>query len=84
VLIGSYPDPTYDWLVIAGVNAKCKGVGTINGEGEYRFVLTATDGGLLGGGNINIHKPRSHAVAQDPGLAVLREPSPNRPPSAVR
>ena len=35
---------SYDWLVIAGSNAKYKGVGTINGEGEYKFMLTATDG----------------------------------------
>ena len=25
-------------------NAKYKGVGTINGEGRYKFMLTATDG----------------------------------------
>jgi hypothetical protein len=38
------------WLVIAGAYAKYKGVGTINGEGSYRFMITATDGDLLGGG----------------------------------
>jgi len=33
----------YDWLVIAGANAKYKGSGTINGNGNYGFMLTATD-----------------------------------------
>jgi len=41
---------SYDWLVIAGANAKYKGVGTINGQGAYKFMLTATDGDLLDGG----------------------------------
>jgi len=36
---------SYDWLVIAGNNAKYKGTGTIKGlDGEYCFMLTATDG----------------------------------------
>ena len=30
--------------MVAGANAKYKGVGTINGEGYYGFMLTATDG----------------------------------------
>ncbi len=34
----------YQWLVVAGTKAKFKGVGTIDGEGEYGFMLTATDG----------------------------------------
>ena len=37
---------SYDWLVIAGPTAKFKGTGTINGGGEYGFMLTATDAGL--------------------------------------
>lgn len=34
----------YEWLVISDNKAQCKGVGTINGEGEYDFMLTAVDG----------------------------------------
>lgn len=37
---------SYDWLVIAGSKAQLKGKGTINGQGEYGFMLTAIDGGL--------------------------------------
>ena len=49
----SFHSSSYEWLVIAGANAKYKGVGAINGEGEYRFMLTATDGDLLGGGKVD-------------------------------
>ncbi|PVX26073.1 MAG: hypothetical protein CW691_02590 [Candidatus Bathyarchaeum sp.] len=37
---------SYQWLVIAGAKAQYKGTGTINGEGSYTFMLTATDGKL--------------------------------------
>jgi subtilisin family serine protease len=40
----------YEWLVISGARAQYKGTGTINGAGNYGFMLTAIDGGLLGGG----------------------------------
>ena len=49
----NFHSATYDWLVIAGPKAKFKGVGTINGEGEYGFMLTATDGQLSGGGGVD-------------------------------
>ena len=39
----NFHSSSYQWLVIAGPNAKYKGSGTINGEGEYGFMLTATD-----------------------------------------
>ncbi|MCI0537654.1 MAG: PKD domain-containing protein [Verrucomicrobiales bacterium] len=39
----------YDWLVVAGAKAKYKGSGTINGSGDYAFMLTATDGQASGG-----------------------------------
>lgn len=37
---------SYEWLVIAGPAAKFKGTGTINGEGDYGFMVTATDAEL--------------------------------------
>ncbi len=40
----------YQWLVVAGANAKFKGRGTINGEGDYGFMVTATDSKVDGGG----------------------------------
>ena len=44
---------TYEWLVIAGPKAMYKGVGTINGAGNYGFKLTAIDGQMNGGGGVD-------------------------------
>jgi len=40
----NFKSTSYDWLVIAGTRAQYKGTGTINGAGEYGFMLTAIDG----------------------------------------
>ena len=39
----------YQWLVVAGPKAQFKGNGTINGTGNYGFMLTAVDGEFNGG-----------------------------------
>ena len=44
---------TYEWLVIAGSKAMYKGVGTINGAGNYGFKLTAIDGQIKDGGGVD-------------------------------
>jgi hypothetical protein len=46
----SFHSTSYDWLVVAGARAQYKGSGTINGEGDYGFMLTAVDADLNGGG----------------------------------
>jgi hypothetical protein len=41
----NFHSSSYDWLLVTGKDyAKFKGSGTINGEGEYRFMLWAGDG----------------------------------------
>lgn len=45
-----FSSSSYEWLVISGARAQYKGSGTINGGGDYRFMLTAIDGDLNGGG----------------------------------
>jgi hypothetical protein len=45
----NFKSTSYDWLVIAGTKATFKGDGTINGDGNYGFMLTATDGALKPG-----------------------------------
>lgn len=40
----NFKSTSYEWLVIAGSKAQYKGTGTINGTGEYKFMLTAVDG----------------------------------------
>jgi hypothetical protein len=46
----NFHSDNYEWLVVSGARAMFKGTGTINGEGEYNFILTAVDGDIQGGG----------------------------------
>jgi CSLREA domain-containing protein len=39
----SFHSTSYEWLVVAGNMAQFKGVGTINDEGSYKFMITADD-----------------------------------------
>lgn len=39
----NFHSDTYQWLVVAGPQAKFKGTGTINGTGNYGFMLSAVD-----------------------------------------
>ncbi len=39
----NFHSDSYEWLVVAGAKAKYKGTGTINGEGDFKFMLTAID-----------------------------------------
>lgn len=45
----NFKSTAYEWLVVAGKRAQYKGWGTINAEGNYRFMLTGIDGDLSGG-----------------------------------
>jgi len=49
----NFHSTVYEWLVVAGAKAQYKGSGTINGSGDYGFLLTATDGQVNGGGGID-------------------------------
>jgi hypothetical protein len=42
----NFKSANYDWLVVSGSRAQYKGTGTINGTGNYGFLLTAVDGDL--------------------------------------
>jgi PKD repeat protein len=44
---------TSDWLVIAGSKALYRGSGTINGAGDYGFILAVNDGQVPGGGRVD-------------------------------
>jgi len=39
----NFHSESYDWLLVAGAKAQFKGSGTVKGEGQYRFLLTAID-----------------------------------------
>lgn len=49
----NFSSTNYEWLVVAGARAQFKGSGTINGNGDYAFMLTAIDGQSPGGGGID-------------------------------
>lgn len=38
---------------VAGARAQYKGIGTINGQGSFGFMLTAIDGQQIGGGGVD-------------------------------
>ena len=42
----NFKSTSSDWLVIAGPKAQYKGSGTINGSGDYAFMVTVIDGSL--------------------------------------
>jgi hypothetical protein len=46
----NFQSQNYEWLVVAGARAQFKGTGTINGAGNYGFLLFAIDGQVSGGG----------------------------------
>ena len=54
-LVGNFKfrSTSYQWLVVSGARAQFKGFGTVNGAGAYGFLLTATDGQVNGGGNVD-------------------------------
>lgn len=49
----NFASASYEWLVIAGARAQYKGSGTINGSGDYGFMLTAIDGQRNAGGDLD-------------------------------
>ncbi len=44
----NFHSSTYEWLVVAGTKAQFKGEGTIDGGGDYGFMLSAVDGKQAG------------------------------------
>ena len=49
----NFHSTVYQWLVVSGAKAQYKGTGTVNGSGNYGFLLTATDGDVSGGGGVD-------------------------------
>ncbi|MDO1500598.1 MopE-related protein [Winogradskyella maritima] len=44
----NFKSTSYDWLIVAGNKGQFKGNGTINNQGDYKFILTANDKGSDG------------------------------------
>ena len=50
----NFKSTSYEWLVISGgKKAQYKGTGTINGSGNFRFMLTVIDGDQPGGNDVD-------------------------------
>jgi sugar lactone lactonase YvrE len=47
---------TFDWLVIAGPKAQFKGAGTINGLGDFGFMVTAVDAKLTESTDVDLFR----------------------------
>ena len=49
----NFHSTSYEWLVVSGPKAQYKGSGKVNGNGDYAFLLTVTDGQATGGGGLD-------------------------------
>jgi PKD repeat protein len=54
-----------DWLVVAGARAQFKGAGTINGEGQYKFMLTALDADINANDSFEVDRFRIRIWEED-------------------
>jgi hypothetical protein len=63
-----FQSTSYDWLVVAGARAKYKGMGSINGQPGFRFLLSAVDGNLLGGSS---HSDTFRLKVEDPDANAI-------------
>ncbi|HUV43219.1 MAG TPA: hypothetical protein VMW13_00155, partial [Dehalococcoidales bacterium] len=52
----NFHSSSYDWLVIAGKKAMYKGTGTINGEGNYGFMISAVDAALTPSTDVDLFR----------------------------
>lgn len=69
----NFKSTSYQWLVVSGKRAQFKGTGTINGAGNYGFMLTVIDGGTKGTDyfRIKIWDINNHdAIIYDSGLGT--------------
>jgi len=67
----NFHSDSYDWLVIAGHKAMYKGTGTINGVGNYGFMLSAIDEKLTPSTDVDLF--RIKIWDKDAGDAVVYE-----------
>jgi hypothetical protein len=58
----------YDWLVVNGARAQYKGTGAVNGMPGYRFMLTAVDGQVTGGGATDKFRVKIWEIASNTTL----------------
>jgi len=66
----------YDWLVVAGTRAHFKGIGTLNGTGNFGFLLTVVDAALTPSIDVDLfrikiwNKDNADTIIYDNNLGV--------------
>ncbi|MHA2312873.1 MAG: PKD domain-containing protein [Candidatus Thorarchaeota archaeon] len=68
----NFHSDAYEWMVIAGAKAMFKGTGTINGEGSYKFLLTAIDGDLSDDGTLDTFRIKIWTEDEETGAEIIR------------
>jgi Leucine-rich repeat (LRR) protein len=74
---------SYDWLVVAGAKAMYKGVGTIDGQGHYGFMLSAIDAKLTPSTEVDLFrikiwdKDNGDAVVYDNQMDAAEDADPS-------
>lgn len=51
-----FQSTAYEWLVVSGARAQCRGVGKVNGKGDYGYSVTVVDGQIAGGGGVDMFR----------------------------
>jgi hypothetical protein len=72
----NFKSTSYQWLVVAGARAQCKGTGRINNAGDYRFIITVIDGQADGGGGDDKFRIR---IWNNAGGGLIYDNQPNAP-----
>jgi hypothetical protein len=61
----NFHSDTYEVLVVSGHKAQYRGTGKVNGVGGYKFVLTAYDGQITGGGGVDRFRIKITRLSDD-------------------
>jgi PKD repeat protein len=73
-----FESTAYEWIFVNGATAQLSGSGTVNGQGDYGFVLTAFDGKVEGSGTdlfrMRIWEKDSGATLYDNELTYPDDP----------
>ena len=78
----NFRSDSYDWLVITGPKAMYKGTGTINGAGNFGFMLSAIDEALTPSTDVDLFrikiwdKENNDAVVYDNQMGDVDDPYP--------
>jgi hypothetical protein len=71
----NFHSTSYDWLVISGNTAYYQGSGKINGSGDYRFLVTVTDGKHRGSDGVDTFRIQVWKKTTD---NIIYDNGPNR------